>query len=95
MKAHEHFIKYVLRQGHSISVDNGGDEMEVECCKDYDEILGHVGAADDARLSIFTEEGNYCGQAYVIIELDDDETMVDWIVTPFMEEWDRVYEAQK
>jgi len=93
INAHNHLIKYALDAGHRITVWNGGDEAEVELCSDFAEVLEHTEAADDANLMIYSQEGKFQGEAFVIHgwDMQLEEMVADYTVTPFMDAWNDEY----
>ena len=94
-KAHLHLIKYALKQGCTISVDGGGDELDLVDGNQYQQIKDAVEAVDDSTMLI-NKEGEQVGWAYVVLEYEQDpeETINDFsdhYVSDFMNAWEKEY----
>ena len=78
--AHLHLIKYSLAKNLTISVWDG-EEWQVKNSTSYKDIK-------DAK-----DNGKEIGWALIIDQGTPDETVSDYTCTPFMEEWDKEYDA--
>ena len=98
MKAYKHLINRALAQGFTISVDSGGDELDLKRSSDYAAIVDACEAVDEARLLI--RDGKYF--ATVVIScfgLADDETVIDWAgahaaATQWLDDWFEDYQFE-
>ena len=89
MKAYKTLIKHALATGHTVSVYDGG-EWAVKKSTAYNAIVEAVESVEEAELIIRDSEGNKV--AWVLVQpfgLEDDETIVDNTMTPFMENFDK------
>ena len=93
MKAYKHLVKHSLATGHVISVWDG-EEWQVSNSASYKAITGAIESVEEASISIRDLQGNKVGWALIsAFGLEDDETVMDNTITPFMEEWDALYSA--
>jgi len=92
MKAYRHLIKHALRKAFSISVDTGGDELDLRRSKSLKDIVDAVEACDEAVMLFRDQENNKQGFALVIAGLADDETIADHSIIPWLEDWWKIYE---
>ena len=93
MKAYKHLVKHALAQGHTISVWDG-EEWQVSHSTKYQKIIEAIESVEEANLVIRLATGSErIGWAQVIpYGLEDDETVVDYICSKFMENWYAEYE---
>ena len=84
------FIKSILADGHMISVWDG-EEWQVKKSSSYKAIKDAVDSVEESELVIRTKEGEKLGWAHIIDQGTPDETVSNYTVTPFMEEWDGLY----
>lgn len=92
MKAYKHFIKYALNAGHTVSVYDG-EEWQVKRSTGYKAIVEAVESVEEAALRIRDNQGNIVVSSVTVsaFGLEDDETVVDYVVTPFMDAWEEAY----
>ena len=91
MKAYEHLVKYSLFNGHTVSIWDG-EEWQVNKTTIYKDIIDAIESVEEAGLVIRDNQGNKLGWALVsAFGLEDDETVVDNTITPFMDAWDLAY----
>jgi hypothetical protein len=98
MKAYEHLIQRALAAGFLISVDGGGDELDLVRSMDYAAIIEAVEAVDEAVLFI----GNGKRFATVLVSafgLADDETVIDYAgahatATQWLDDWFEDYQFE-
>ena len=91
MKAYKALVKYALSMGHTVSVYDGG-EWEVKRSSKYQQIIDCIESVEEAEIVIRDFEGNKVAWALVQpFGLEDDETIVDNTMTPFMEAFDSAY----
>ena len=93
MKAYKHLVKYALAQGHVISVWDG-EEWQVSHSTKYQNIIDAIESVEEANVVIrLSVGGERIGWAQVIpYGLEDDETVVDYICSDFMEKWSLAYD---
>mgnify|MGYP001438346017 CR=1 FL=1 len=87
MKAYVNLIKYVLKDGHTVSVWDG-EEWQVKRSTSFKAIVDAIKSVDEAQLRIRDTEGNIIGWALVsAFGLEDDETVMDHTSNTYMETW--------
>jgi hypothetical protein len=91
IKAHVHLVRYALEKGHSIFVDDGGELFVLEDCTDEKQILEAIDAVELSEIVIFAN-GKQIGWAQIIDQGEPTETIVNYTMTEFMIEWDKVYD---
>ena len=93
MKAYKHLVKHALALGHNCSVWDG-EEWQVSHSSKYQNIIEAIESVEEANLVIrLAVGGERIGWAQVIpCGLEDDETVVDYICSDFMENWSAEYE---
>tara|TARA_R100000234_G_scaffold94264_1_gene62483 strand:- start:490 stop:786 length:297 start_codon:yes stop_codon:yes gene_type:complete len=91
-QAHLHLIKYALANGCTVSVDGGGDELDLVKSDQHQEIKDAVEAVDSATM-IIVKDDDRVGWATVIIDpdMDPEETINDFSVSDFMDAWEKEY----
>jgi hypothetical protein len=93
--AHLNLIKFTLENKHTISVWDG-EEWAVKKCSSYNEIKSAIEAVEEAELTIRDSEGNKVAWALVsAYGLADDETVIDYTVCDFMQQWEDNYNEQQ
>ena len=92
MKAFKHLIKYALKAGHTISVYDG-EEWQVKRSTGYKAIVEAVESVEEAALRIRDSQGSIVVSSVTVsaFGLEDDETVVDYVITPFMDAWEEAY----
>jgi hypothetical protein len=91
MKAYKHLVDYALKAGHKISVWDG-EEWQVSKSTLEPKIIEAIESVEEAQLRIIDNEGKEIGWALVIpFGLEDEETVADMTITPFMVKWDELY----
>ena len=99
-KAYQHLINRALAQGFTISVDSGGDELDLKRSSDYAAIVDACEAVDEARLLI--RDANNQRFAAVLVSgfgLADDETVIDYAgahaaATQWLDDWFEDYQFE-
>jgi len=91
MKAYRHLIKHALRKGFTVSVDTGGDELDLRRSQSFKDIVDAVEACDEAVMLFRDQENKKQGFALVIAGLADDETIADHAVIQWLEDWSEDY----
>jgi len=93
MKAYKHLVKFALKHGHTVSVWDG-EEWQVRRSTGYQAIIDAIESVEIASLRIRNKDGEIVGWASVIpFGLEDDETVADNTITPFMELWEESYKS--
>jgi hypothetical protein len=91
MKAYKHLVKHALHNGATVSVWDGG-EWQVRRSTAYKAIIDAIESVEEAEIVIRNAQGDKLGWALVsAYGLEDDETVIDNTITPFMEAWDDSY----
>jgi hypothetical protein len=91
MKAYKHLIKHALAAGCTISVWDG-EEWQLKRSTGYKAIVAAVESVEEAQIR-FRLNDEVVGTALVsAYGLEDDETVIDHTVTPFLETWWDAYE---
>lgn len=92
MKAYKHLVAYALHSGYVISVWDG-EEWQVKRSNKRREIIGAIESVEEAELTVYNTEGKKMGWAWVSpYGLADDETVMDYTMTEFMEEWQKQFD---
>ncbi len=95
MKAYKHLIKHCLSMGCAVSVWDG-EEWQVIKGTGYRKIINAIESVEEAQLRIRHKDNLSQTIGWALVSafgLEDDETVVDYNCTPFMNEWSEVYEA--
>lgn len=93
MKAYKHLVRYALNAGHAVSVDDGGDDFEIIRGRDYQPIIDCIESVEQAQIVISDQNDKQIGWALVMpYGVDDEETVCDYTITPFMEAWQAAYD---
>jgi len=89
MKDYQLLIQFALAAGHSVSVQDA-DGMITEFCHNFDQIVADVEDCEDCYLHFYNSNKERLGWALITPFEADDETIADYSMTPFMEEWEQV-----
>lgn len=92
MKAYKHLVKHALTNGCYVSVWDGG-EWEVKSSTSYRAIIDCIESVEIAEIRISDKyTAQRMGWAQIIpFGLEDDETVADYTITPFMNAWETAY----
>ena len=90
MKAFKHLIKHSLAKGCTVSVWDGA-EWQVKRSTGYKAIVAAVESVEEALLTIRLNDEKVGWALVSAFGLEDDETVIDNPITPFMDEWDSAY----
>lgn len=91
MKAYKNLIKYALKDGNVVSV-NDGEEWAVKKSSKYTEIIEAIESVEEATIVIRNKDGEKIGWALIQpFGLEDDETVVDYTCSEYMEQWNNDY----
>jgi hypothetical protein len=91
MKAFEHLIKYALKNNVTVSVMDAEGWL-LKASTKYTDIIKAIESVEECTLRFRDVEKNVIGSAYITPFEDDECTVCDYSVTPFMEQWDNVYQ---
>ena len=93
MKAYKHLVQYALDHDHCMSVFDG-EEWAVRHSTNYEAIIDDIESVEIAELVISNGKGTpQVGWAQIVpFGLEDDETVSDHTITPFMNRWENEYE---
>jgi hypothetical protein len=90
-KAYRNLIKFALSRNCTISVWDG-EEWQVERSTNEYDIAQAVRSVEEATLHIRNAAGEIVGNALVAaFGLEPDETVIDYEITGFMNEWETHY----
>lgn len=93
MKAYKHLVKYALAQGNTVSVWDG-EEWQVKRSSGYKAIVEAIESVEEAEIVIRDKAGDKLGWALVsAFGLADDETVIDFTITEFTDQWNESYEG--
>lgn len=92
MKAYKHLIKHALSLGCTVSVWDG-EEWQVKRSTSYKAIVEAVESVEEAALRIRQKDAIIGSAAVSAFGLEDDETVVDYSISSFMEEWSELYNS--
>tara|TARA_R110000868_G_scaffold339063_1_gene599818 strand:- start:986 stop:1276 length:291 start_codon:yes stop_codon:yes gene_type:complete len=86
MKAYKALIKYALAQKCTVSVYDG-EEWAVKRSLSYKEINDAVESVEEAVLRIRNDNDDIVAHSVTVsaFGLEDDETIIDYSISPFME----------
>lgn len=87
MKAYKALVKFALANSMTVSVWDG-EEWQLKRSTGYQAIVDAINSVEVAELRIRDSEGNVTGWAQIIPDLEDDETLADYTMTPFMERFE-------
>lgn len=59
-------VSEILVKGFTISIDNGGDEFEIEKCHDEKTVLANCALCDEDTIYFFNSVGKNLGCIYII-----------------------------
>jgi hypothetical protein len=91
MKAYKSLVKFALTNNCTVSVWDG-EEFQVSRSRKPSKIISAIESVEVAVLKIRDSEGKQVACAVVsAFGLADDETVTDWSVTPFMDQWEAWY----
>jgi hypothetical protein len=90
MKAYIHLIKYALSNGATVSVMDEESWLLKTSIK-YSDIISAIQSVEECTLRFRDADKNILGSAYITPFEDDECTVCDYSVTPFMEQWDTSY----
>lgn len=74
------FVSSAINQGYSISVDNGGDEFEIEKCRDAEGVMQVCMATDEEHLHVHNKDGLIVGMVYFVYGNDGWDCINDYSV---------------
>jgi len=94
MKAYKHLVAHALHNGVTVSVWDG-EEWQVKRSGKRSDVYAAIESVDEATLRFRDASGAVIGSALVScsVDLEDDETVIDYTVTPFMESWEQSIEV--
>lgn len=88
MKAYKHLVMFAIAKRCTVSVWDG-EAYQVKRSRDYRAICAAVESVEEAALVIRDALGVQVGSATVQpFGVEDDETVSDWVISPFMNEWE-------
>ena len=87
---YKHLIQYALDKGLTLSVC-WEDETDLDKSSNFNEIVDAVEATESPVLVVFDGEENR-GAAFIIVGLDDQETVADYSVNEFFDGWEKAFD---
>lgn len=87
----EHLVHWMLREGCSISVDDGGVHLALIDSRNAEAVIDAMQAVDEARLRIRLG-GNNVVAAYIIYGNGPHELVADHSAHPIFDEWQAAYD---
>ena len=94
MKAYKDLVKTALNHGYVVSVFDG-EEWSVKKSDKYQTIIDDIEGVEEAQIVIRDAENNRMGWALIIPDLADDETVADFTITSFMNNWNLKYTQER
>lgn len=94
MKAYKHLVAHALQKGATVSVWDG-EAWQVKRSTKRAAIIEAIESVDEATLRFRDASGAVIGEALVscAVDLEDDETVIDYTLTPFLESWENSVQA--
>lgn len=75
-------VRELLDQGYRLSVDNGGEDYEIEHSADYDAVMAEMMATDDEYLVVSdSATGRIMGHVYFVYGNDGHDVIADYSVS--------------
>ena len=94
MKAYKHLVKFALKASCTVSVWDG-EEWQVKRSTGYKAIIEAIESVEEAALRLRDDQGLIIGSVTVsAFGLEDDETVVDYTINPFMALWEKSYNPE-
>jgi hypothetical protein len=94
MKAYKHLVKFALKHGCTVSVWDG-EEWQVKRSTGYKAIIEAIESVEEAALRLRDNQGLIIGSVSVsAFGLEDDETITDYTINPFMDLWEESYKSK-
>jgi len=90
MKAYKDLVKTALHHGFVVSVFDG-EEWSTKKSNQYKVIIDDIEGVEEAQIVIRDASNKELGWALIIPSLEDDETVADFTITSFMNNWDLNY----
>jgi len=90
MKAYKDLVKTALHHGFVVSVFDG-EEWSTKKSNQYKVIIDDIEGVEEAQIVIRDASNKELGWALIIPSLADDETVADFTITSFMNNWDLNY----
>lgn len=73
-------VDCVLARDYDVTVDNGGDQAELTCCKDRETILKAMFATDEETLSFRNRHNEWCGEVDLVYGNNGWDVIADYSV---------------
>ena len=94
MKAYKHLVKFALKASCTVSVWDG-EEWQIKRSTGYKAIIEAIESVEEAALRLRDNQGLIIGSVTVsAFGLEDDETVVDYTINPFMALWEKSYNPE-
>ena len=90
MKSYKHLVNYAIKAGLTVSVHDG-EEWPVKKSTNKALIYEHIEGVEECSLRFRNSENEIVGWAFITPFEEDDYTVCDYSVTPFMEQWNEAH----
>jgi len=77
---------YAVEHGYTVSVDGGGDELDIVDSVSVHAIMREATAVDECRF-IFHKPGEKTESAYIVFGNDPDEEVADFSIDGMIDQW--------
>ena len=86
VKAYRDLIQTALGKGMSVTV-GWQDEIDLEKTTNQEEIFDMIRNLSECHVKFYAADGSYAGYALVIPGLAPEETVADYGIKPWIDEW--------
>lgn len=90
MKAYKSLVKFALNNNAKVSVWDG-EEWQLKQSTKYKAIVDAIESVDVSELRIRDNNGDVLGWALIVLDCEDECTVSDWTISPFMSTWESQY----
>jgi hypothetical protein len=90
MKAYKHLVKHALKMGCTVSIWDG-EEWQLKRSTGYKAIIDAIESVEECSIRIRQLDAIIGWALVSAFGLEDDETVMDYTCTSFMEEWYEIY----
>jgi hypothetical protein len=90
MKAYKSLVKFALDNNAKVSVWDG-EEWAVKKGTKYQTIIDAIESVDISEIRLRDANEDVIGWALIVLDNEDDATVSDFTITPFMATWESQY----
>lgn len=94
MKAYQHLVDWALAKGYQISVYEDINDLDLAPSSDKSAIIEATEACDEIQVMLW-KDGKGQGVAYIVHDVEPEETVADYTVTPAFAEWEAAWRAER